>query len=221
MIYAKKVTKIYGENTNNPVYALKNINLDIEEGKFIAIIGRSGSGKTTLLNVLCGLDIPSKGEVFICNRNLINFNEDERTRFRRTMIGFIFQSYNLIPVLNARENIELPQINEDKDYVDDLMKTMDIFDRRLHLPSELSGGQQQRVAICRALVNKPKIIFADEPTGNLDSKSEIEVLELLKDMVIKYNTTIVLITHNLELTKYADEIIVLNDGEIVEYEKKI
>lgn len=220
MIYAKNVSKIYGENTRNPVYALKNINLDIGEGKFVAIVGRSGSGKTTLLNILSGLDVPTKGKVSICDRNITDLNEDDRTNLRRSTIGFIFQSYNLIPVLNVRENIELPQIIDDRNYVNDLMNTMGIYDRRFHLPSELSGGQQQRVAICRALVNKPKIIFADEPTGNLDSKSEMEVIKLLKDMVVKYNTTVVLITHNLELTKQADEIVVLNDGEIVEYEKK-
>lgn len=212
------LTKIYGKEETE-VKALNNINLEINKGEFIVIVGKSGSGKSTLLHIMAGLETPTSGDVIIDNINISSLNEKQRSLLRKEKIGLIFQSYNLIPVLTVEENIKLPTINtnnKDDNYVNELMELLSIKDRKTHLPNQLSGGQQQRVAIGRALVNKPAIIFADEPTGNLDTKTESEVLNLLKESQKKYNQTIIMITHNLDIAKYADKVIKIEDGFIRE-----
>lgn len=214
----KNLSKVYGENETE-VKALSHINLEINKGEFVVIVGKSGSGKSTLLHIMAGLETPTYGDVIIENTNLSSLNERERSLLRKEKIGLIFQSYNLIPVLTVEENIKLPTINtsnQDDGYVNELMELLNIKERKNHLPNQLSGGQQQRVAIGRALVNKPAIIFADEPTGNLDTKTESEVLNLLKESQKKYNQTIIMITHNVDITKYADKIIKIEDGFIRE-----
>lgn len=214
----KNLSKVYGENEIE-VKALSHINLEINKGEFVVIVGKSGSGKSTLLHIMAGLETPTCGDVIIKNTNLSSLNEKERSLLRKEKIGLIFQSYNLIPVLTVKENIKLPTINtsnEDDGYVNELMELLNIKERKNHLPNQLSGGQQQRVAIGRALVNKPAIIFADEPTGNLDTKTESEVLNLLKESQKKYNQTIIMITHNMDIAKYADKIIKIEDGFIRE-----
>ncbi|GAA0737808.1 ABC transporter ATP-binding protein [Clostridium oceanicum] len=209
--------KIYGKE-NNKVEALKKVNININRGEFIAIIGASGSGKSTLLHLLGGLDRPTKGKVFVDEEDIYKLNESNLSIFRRRKVGFIFQFFNLIPVLNVEENIELPVLldneNIDKEYVDEIINLLGLKERRKHLPSELSGGQQQRVAIARALANKPVIILADEPTGNLDSKSSREVIELLKISSKKYNQTLIVITHDIRIAKQADRVITIEDGSI-------
>ncbi|GKZ04440.1 ABC transporter ATP-binding protein [Paraclostridium bifermentans] len=214
----KNLSKVYGENETE-VKALSHINLEINKGEFVVIVGKSGSGKSTLLHIMAGLETPTYGDVIIENTNLSSLNEKERSLLRKEKIGLIFQSYNLIPVLTVEENIKLPTINtsnQDDGYVNELMELLNIKERKNHLPNQLSGGQQQRVAIGRALVNKPAIIFADEPTGNLDTKTESEVLNLLKESQKKYNQTIIMITHNMDIAKYADKIIKIEDGFIRE-----
>lgn len=214
----KNLSKVYGENETE-VKALSHINLEINKGEFVVIVGKSGSGKSTLLHIMAGLETPTYGDVIIENTNLSSLNEKERSLLRKEKIGLIFQSYNLIPVLTVEENIKLPTINtsnKDGGYVNELMELLNIKERKNHLPNQLSGGQQQRVAIGRALVNKPAIIFADEPTGNLDTKTESEVLNLLKESQKKYNQTIIMITHNMDIAKYADKIIKIEDGFIRE-----
>jgi putative ABC transport system ATP-binding protein len=212
----ENLTKIYGKEETE-VKALNNINLEINKGEFVVIVGKSGSGKSTLLHIMAGLETPTSGDIIIDNINISSLDEKQRSLLRKEKIGLIFQSYNLIPVLTVEENIKLPTINannKDDIYVNELMELLSIKDRKTHLPSQLSGGQQQRVAIGRALVNKPAIIFADEPTGNLDTKTESEVLNLLKESQKKYNQTIIMITHNMEIAKYADKIIKIEDGFI-------
>lgn len=214
----KNLSKVYGENETE-VKALSDINLEINKGEFVVIVGKSGSGKSTLLHIMAGLETPTYGDVIIENINLSSLNEKERSLLRKEKIGLIFQSYNLIPVLTVEENIKLPTINtsnQDDGYVNELMELLNIKERKNHLPNQLSGGQQQRVAIGRSLVNKPAIIFADEPTGNLDTKTESEVLNLLKESQKKYNQTIIMITHNMDIAKYADKIIKIEDGFIRE-----
>lgn len=213
-----KLVKIYGKKELQ-VKALNNINLEINKGEFVVIVGKSGSGKSTLLHIMSGLETPTSGDVIIDSISISSLDEKQRSLLRKEKIGLIFQSYNLIPVLTVEENIKLPTINtnnKDDKYVDELMKLLSIEDRKTHLPNQLSGGQQQRVAIARALINKPAIIFADEPTGNLDTKTESEVLKLLKESQKKYNQTIIMITHNMDITKYADRIIKIEDGMIRE-----
>lgn len=210
----KNLTKIYGQEETE-VKALNSINLEINKGEFVVIVGKSGSGKSTLLHIMAGLEKPTDGKVIIDNINISELDEKQRSLLRKEKIGLIFQSYNLIPVLTVEENIKLPTINTDnKDdkYVNELMELLSIKDRKTHLPNQLSGGQQQRVAIGRALVNKPAIIFADEPTGNLDTKTESEVLSLLKESQKKFNQTIIMITHNVYIAKYADRVIKIEDG---------
>ncbi|MGX4598918.1 ABC transporter ATP-binding protein [Faecalimicrobium sp. JNUCC 81] len=214
----KDLTKIYGKEETE-VKALNNINLEINKGEFVVIVGKSGSGKSTLLHIMAGLETATSGDVIIDNMNILSLNKKQRSLLRKEKIGLIFQSYNLIPVLTVEENIKLPTINtnnKDDNYVNELMELLSIKDRKTHLPNQLSGGQQQRVAIGRALVNKPSIIFADEPTGNLDTKTESEVLNLLKESQKKYNQTIIMITHNMDIAKYADKIIKIEDGFIRE-----
>lgn len=216
------LTKTYGVK-ETAVRALKSTNLEVEKGQFVAIVGPSGSGKSTMLHLLAGLDKPSAGKVFINGTNIYDLSEKELSRYRRQNIGFIFQSFNLIPILSAEENIKLPILMDGKkvdiDYVNELMEILDIKERRKHLPNELSGGQQQRVSIARALANKPAIIFADEPTGNLDSKNSKEVLELLKTTIKKYNQTLIMITHDYNIANMADRIITICDGEITDDKK--
>ncbi len=213
------LAKTYGMN-ETAVKALKPTDLEIKEGEFLAIVGPSGSGKSTLLHLLAGLDKPSAGKVFINEQDIYELSENELSRYRRQNIGFIFQAFNLIPILSAEENIKLPVLMDgkkvDEGYIDELMDVLNIKERRKHLPGELSGGQQQRVSIARALANKPSIIFADEPTGNLDSKNSKEVLQLLKSTIEKYNQTLIMITHDGSIAQMADRVITISDGMIVE-----
>ena len=218
LIDVKNLNKIYGSGEAE-VKALKNINLNIEQGEFVAIVGQSGSGKSTLLHLIGGVDIPSSGEVIIDGKNIYKLKEKELSILRRRKLGFIFQFFNLIPVLTAQENIEMPVLldNEkiDKKYMNELLRILGLEERKNNYPSQLSGGQQQRVSIGRALANKPSIILADEPTGNLDSKNSKEVLELLKYCAKKYNQTLILITHDINIAKSADRVITIEDGEII------
>ena len=211
--------KYYGEGENQ-VKALDGICLEIEEGKFTAIVGTSGSGKSTLLHMLGGLDTPTYGRVIVGGKDISKMKPDELTIFRRRMIGFVFQNYNLVPILNVYENIILPieldGNRPDKGYIDNIITLLGLEKKLTSMPNNLSGGQQQRVAIARALATKPAIILADEPTGNLDSKTSQDVLGLLKLTGNKLNQTIVMITHNDEIAQMADRIIRIEDGKIVE-----
>lgn len=213
--------KTYGKG-DLKVEALKNINISIEKGEFVAIVGPSGSGKSTLLHILGGLDKATSGKIIINNQDIFSFSEEKLSVFRRRNIGFIFQFYNLIPVLNIEENIALPlmldNIEIEKEYLEELLQILDLKERRKHIPSQLSGGQQQRVSIGRALAYKPPIILADEPTGNLDSKNSREVIELLRYSAKKYHQTLILITHDLNIAEQADRIIRIEDGEIAKNE---
>lgn len=216
-IEVKNLCKVYGSGEAE-IKALDNINLNIEQGEFVAIVGPSGSGKSTLLHLLGGVDKPSSGEVMIKGESIYKLKEKELSILRRRKLGFVFQFFNLIPVLTAEENIEMPVLLDngkmDKNYMNELLKLLGLEERRKHHPSELSGGQQQRVSIGRALANKPSIILADEPTGNLDSKNSKEVLELLKYCAKKYNQTLILITHDINIAKSADRVITIQDGKI-------
>jgi putative ABC transport system ATP-binding protein len=218
ILKVENLSKIYGKGENK-VEALKNINLSVNKGDFVSIVGASGSGKSTLLHLLGGLDRPTSGRVIIDNESIYDYKEERLAIFRRRKIGFVFQFFNLIPVLDVDENISLPALLDndkvDKEYLDEIVKLLGLEDRRTHLPSELSGGQQQRVSIGRALLNKPSIILADEPTGNLDSKNSKEVIELLKFSAQKYNQTLILITHDINLASMADRIVTIQDGEII------
>lgn len=210
--------KHYG-NELNKVRALDGINLAIENGEFVAIVGTSGSGKSTLLHMLGGLDRPTSGEVLVEGKNIFDLKDDELTIFRRRKIGFIFQNYNLVPILNVFENIVLPIELDgnkvDQDFVGQIVTTLGLESKLYSLPNNLSGGQQQRVAIARALATKPAIILADEPTGNLDSKTSMDVLGLLKVTSKQFNQTIVMITHNEEIAQLADRVVRIEDGKIV------
>ncbi len=217
VLRVENLTKKYGKGENE-VIALDNISFSIDKGEFTAIVGPSGSGKSTLLHLLGGVDKPTSGKVFIDDLDIYGLKEKQLSILRRRKVGFIFQAYNLIPVLTAEENILMPLLLDnkkaDKPYIDELLGILDLKERRKHLPSELSGGQQQRVSIGRALSNKPSIILADEPTGNLDTKNSKEVLELLKYSAKKYNQTLILITHDLNIASMADRIISIVDGMI-------
>lgn len=209
--------KYYGENSNI-TKALDGVSLSIEKGEFISIVGTSGSGKSTLLNMMGGLDNPTSGKVVIRGKELSNMTDEQLTIFRRRNIGFIFQNYNLVPLLNVHENIILPIGLDgetiDKDFIHEIISMLSLEEKLYDIPSNLSGGQQQRVAIARALVTKPAIILADEPTGNLDSKTSTDVLALLKMTSEKFNQTIVMITHNNEIAQLTDRIIRIEDGKI-------
>ncbi|MBE6060986.1 MAG: ABC transporter ATP-binding protein [Clostridium sulfidigenes] len=222
LLKTNNLTKNYGIK-ETLVRALKPTSIEVEKGEFVAIVGPSGSGKSTLLHLLAGLDKPSAGQVFINDKDIYSMSEKEISRYRRRNIGFIFQAFNLIPILSAEENIKLPVLMDNKKvdeaYISELMEILDIKERKNHLPGELSGGQQQRVSIARALANKPSIILADEPTGNLDSKNSKEVLELLKGTIKKYNQTLVMITHDSDIAKMADRIITISDGMIIDDKK--
>lgn len=209
--------KIYGKKETT-VHALDDANLKINKGEFVAIVGPSGSGKSTFLHLVGGLERPSNGTIKVDGQDICCLSDKELARYRRQKVGFVFQQYNLIPVLNVAENIELPvkldNRKVDKDYINELMNLLGISERKDHLPSQLSGGQQQRVAIARALSAKPSIILADEPTGNLDTKTTEEVINLLKSSIKKYNQTLIMITHNENIAKKADRIISIVDGKL-------
>ena len=211
------VCKSYGKG-NTKVEALKNVNLTINQGEFVAIVGASGSGKSTLLHLLGGVDRPTSGKVYVDGIDIYNLSEKELAIFRRRKVGFIFQFYNLVPVLTAEENMLLPllldrkKINKEK--FNELVSILGLEDRRHHLPNELSGGQQQRVSIGRALSYSSSVVLADEPTGNLDSKNGKEIIDLLKISVKKYNQTLILITHDLNIASQADRIITIEDGKV-------
>ena len=211
--------KYYGTKPNI-TKALDGVNLSIEDGEFVAVVGTSGSGKSTLLNMMGGLDVPTSGSVKVKGKDLSELNDEQLTIFRRRNIGFIFQNYNLVPVLNVYENIVLPVELDgdmvDKNFMDEVVRMLALRDKLQNMPNNLSGGQQQRVAIARALVSKPAIILADEPTGNLDSRTSSDVLGLLKVTSQKFHQTIVMITHNSEIAQLADRIIRIEDGRIVE-----
>lgn len=212
------LTKIYGKDTTK-VVALDHISFSVEKGEFVAIVGASGSGKSTLLHLIGGVDRPSSGKVFIDGKDIFNFNDDKLAIFRRRQVGLIYQFYNLIPILNVEENITLPLSLDnreiDKEKLNEMLKLLGLQNRRMHLPNELSGGQQQRTSIGRALIINPTIILADEPTGNLDSKSSDEIVALLKKSNKELNQTIIMITHNMEIAKVADRIIKIEDGKII------
>jgi putative ABC transport system ATP-binding protein len=215
ILKTNELCKTYGSN-DAKVDALKDINLTVQQGEFVAIVGASGSGKSSLLHLLGGVDRPTSGQVHIDGIDLYSLNETDLAIFRRRKIGFIFQAYNLIPVLSAEENIKLPMLLDhrqaDEDYADELMSVLGLKDRKHHLPNQLSGGQQQRTAIGRALINKPSIILADEPTGNLDSKNSKEIVDLLTYSVRKYNQTLIMITHDSDVARRADRIVNIKDG---------
>ncbi|MBU3198445.1 ABC transporter ATP-binding protein [Clostridium estertheticum] len=217
ILKVKNLNKTYGTGENK-VEALKNINLIINKGEFVAIVGASGSGKSTLLHLLGGLDRPTAGNVVIDGESIYDYKEEKLAVFRRRKIGFVFQFYNLLPILDVEENIALPALLDndkvDKVYLEELIKVLGLSERKNHLPSELSGGQQQRVSIGRAVFNKPSIILADEPTGNLDTKNSKDVMELLKFTAKKYNQTLILITHDINIANMADRVITIEDGEI-------
>ena len=222
ILKVENLTKSYGKGEAK-VDAIKNINLSINKGEFVAIVGPSGSGKSTLLHLLGGVDKPTSGKVYINDVDIYNLKEKDLSIFRRRNVGLIYQFYNLIPVLSVKENILLPAELDnrkiDKDYLDDLLKTLGLKERANHLPNELSGGQQQRTSIGRALINRPSIVLADEPTGNLDSKNSKEVLELLKLSVRKYNQTLIMITHDTSIALQADRVITIEDGTIKHWNK--
>ena len=218
ILVAEHLKKYYGEG-ESIVKALDDVSLQVERGEFLSIIGRSGSGKSTLLHMLGGLDNPTEGKVIIDDKDISNLKGDELCIFRRRKIGFIFQSFNLVPSISVYENIVLPIKLDgkkvDKEFVDNVIETLGLSNKLDRIPSKLSGGQQQRVAIARALASKPAIILADEPTGNLDSKTSQDVLGLLKTTGKKFNQTIVMITHNDEIAQMADRTIRIEDGHIV------
>lgn len=218
ILSTKNLKKHYGSG-DAVVKALDDVNFAVNNGEFVSIVGTSGSGKSTLLHMLGGLDRPTSGCVTVGNKDIFSLKDDELTIFRRRKIGFIFQSYNLVPVLNVYENIVLPIELDgnkiDRIHINSIIKTLGIEDKVNNLPNQLSGGQQQRVAIARALATKPAIILADEPTGNLDSKTSLDVLSLLKVTSEKFKQTIVMITHNEEIAQMADRIIRIEDGQIV------
>lgn len=218
ILRVENLSKVYGKGTTQ-VTALDNISFKVEKGEFVAIVGASGSGKSTLLHLIGGVDRPTSGKVFIDVKDIYKFSDDELAIFRRRQVGIIYQFYNLIPILNVEENITLPLNLDnreiDKKRLDKLINLLGLNNRRTHLPNQLSGGQQQRTAIGRAMITNPAIILADEPTGNLDSKSSDEIVELLKKSNRDYNQTIIMITHDMEIAKFADRIIKIEDGKIV------
>jgi len=211
------LVKEYGQKENK-VVALKSINLEVDKGEFVAIVGTSGSGKSTLLNLIGGLDTPTKGQIFVRDEEISLLKNRELTKYRRDSIGFVFQNYSLMPVLSVYDNVALPlslsRKKVDHGYIKELLTELGIWDKRRKYPSELSGGQMQRVAIARALVNKPAILLADEPTGNLDSNTTSEVMDMLRESNRKFNQTILMVTHNDALAKVCDRVIRIEDGQI-------
>jgi putative ABC transport system ATP-binding protein len=219
ILKVENLTKVYGKDSTK-VVALDHASFSVEKGEFVAIVGASGSGKSTLLHLLGGVDRPTSGKVFINGEDIFSLNDEALAIFRRRQVGLIYQFYNLIPILNVEENISLPLSLDnrkvDEKELDELIDLLGLERRKKHLPNELSGGQQQRTSIGRALITHPTIVLADEPTGNLDSKSSDEIVALLKKSNKQYKQTIIMITHNMEIAKEADRIIKLEDGRIVE-----
>jgi putative ABC transport system ATP-binding protein len=218
IVQAIDVSRRYGEG-DAAVDALRDVSVEFERDRFTAIMGPSGSGKSTLLHVLAGLDRPTSGRVLIDGTDITELDDADLTKLRRDKLGFIFQFFNLLPVLTAEENLVLPLSiagrKPDKEWLEQLLRTVNLEDRRTHLPSELSGGQQQRVAVARALISRPAVVFADEPTGNLDSKASEDVLRLLRQAVDEFEQTVVMVTHAPEAAAFADRLLTLRDGEIV------
>ena len=220
-VKVENVGKIYTNSNNVSVNALKNVNISIQKGEFVAIVGPSGSGKSTLLHLLGGLESFNEGKIEINGMNIAELSENEMTEFRRKYIGFVFQKFNLIPMLNVKENIELPLLlgNDyvDDKYINELIDFLGLSDRIMHMPAELSGGQQQRVSLGRALVTKPSVLLADEPTGNLDQQTSRTIMDYLKQLQKKYKQTIIMITHDIELAKQADRLIQIVDGRVLPF----
>lgn len=218
ILRVENLTKVYGKGTTK-VVALDNVSFSVEKGEFVAIVGASGSGKSTLLHLIGGVDRPTSGKVYIDGKDIYNLNDDKLAIFRRRQVGLIYQFYNLIPILTVEENITLPLSLDNREVpkqeLKELINLLGLESRKNHLPNELSGGQQQRTSIGRALITRPAIILADEPTGNLDSKNSDEIVDLLKKSNKDYKQTIIMITHNMELAEKADRIIKLEDGKIV------
>ncbi|MDY2986403.1 MAG: ABC transporter ATP-binding protein [Peptoniphilus sp.] len=225
-IETKNLTKVY-KMGDSSVYALDNVNLKIKKGQIVCLLGTSGSGKSTLLNILAGLDKPTTGQVFIGGIDIVGLNEDQITKFRQHNVGFVFQSYNLIPTLNASENVSLgltfKGISKAKrnEFAKDILTKVGLGDRLRHKPNEMSGGQQQRVSIARAFVDSPPIVFADEPTGNLDSKTSDDIMKLMCSISRKHNQTLIIVTHDVETSVYADVIIHMKDGKIINIEDNV
>ena len=221
ILKVENLTKIYGKGTTK-VVALDNVSFSVEKGEFVAIVGASGSGKSTLLHLIGGVDRPTSGKVYIDGKDIYSLNDDKLAIFRRRQVGLIYQFYNLIPILNVEENITLPldldNRKVDNKHLKQLLELLGLENRKTHLPNQLSGGQQQRTSIGRALITNPTIVLADEPTGNLDSKSSDEIVTLLKKSNKEYKQTIIMITHNMEIAKCADRIIKIEDGKIVKGE---
>lgn len=222
LLEVQHIEKTYGSHENK-VQALSDISFSVELGEFSAIVGTSGSGKTTLLNLIGGLDVPTKGKIIIRGRDIASLKPKELTIFRRRNIGFVFQNYSLMPVLNVYDNVALPVTFDkgkhmNRSYIEELLRELGLWQKKTSYPSELSGGQQQRVALARALANKPALILADEPTGNLDSQTAIEVMGLLKASSKKYNQTIMMVTHNEALAQTCDRIIRIEDGQLYQRE---
>lgn len=219
ILKVENLKRVYGTGASK-VVALDNVSFTVEKGEFVSIVGASGSGKSTLLHLIGGVDRPTSGKVFINDEDIYKLNNDDLAIFRRRQIGLIYQFYNLIPILNVIENISLPLELDgrkpDKNDLNEMLELLGLENRKSHLPSQLSGGEQQRVSIGRALITRPSLILADEPTGNLDSKASEEIVSLLKKTNKKYNQTIIMITHNLEIAKMADRIITIEDGRIVD-----
>lgn len=222
ILRVENLVKTYGKGENQ-FNAVDNVSFKVEKGEFVAIVGASGSGKSTLLHLLGGVDRPTSGKVFIDGKDIYSLNDDNLAIFRRRQIGLIYQFYNLIPILNVKENITLPcdldGQESDAKRLDELIKTLGLENRVNHLPNQLSGGQQQRVSIGRAMINNPALMLADEPTGNLDSKASDEIISLLKLSNKKYNQTVIIITHDLEIAKEAERVITIEDGKIIKDEK--
>jgi putative ABC transport system ATP-binding protein len=218
VVAARDVTRRYGEGAT-AVDALRGVSLDVERGRLIAVMGPSGSGKSTLMHILAGLDRPTSGEVELGGTRITELGDNDLTRLRRTHIGFVFQFFNLLPMLTAEENVLLPLsiagVKPERGWISELLSKTGLDDRREHRPAELSGGQQQRVAIARALVSRPTVVFADEPTGNLDSRTGEEILQLLRDTVDEYGQTVVMVTHDPHAASMADRVLFLSDGLIV------
>ena len=219
ILKVENLKRVYGTGASK-VVALDNVSFNVEKGEFVSIVGASGSGKSTLLHLIGGVDRPTSGKVFINDEDIYKLNNDDLAIFRRRQIGLIYQFYNLIPILNVIENISLPLELDgrkpDKKDLNEMIELLGLENRKSHLPSQLSGGEQQRVSIGRALITRPSLILADEPTGNLDSKASEEIVSLLKKTNKKYNQTIIMITHNLEIAKMTDRIITIEDGRIVD-----
>lgn len=220
LLEVKSISKTYGDG-ETAVKALKNVNFSVSKGEFVAIVGESGSGKSTLLNMVGALDTPTFGSVYIDGNDIFSMEERELTIFRRRNIGFIFQAFNLIPELTVEQNIIFPVLLDyqkpDKRYLEELLTVLNLKERRNHLPSQLSGGQQQRVAIGRALITRPALILADEPTGNLDTQNSSEVITLLKNASRKYAQTIIMITHNQSIAQATDRVLQVSDGVLTDF----